>query len=713
MSTIIPRLVFGTDEYDVNNNHDKDSDNDQDDGHRSARSQWSTESSYIGIDSPRSVSSNSSLKSNNNLQIIVDKTLSPGASPRTSPYSSPRLEDSNNEISNRTLEPKNDIATPQHQLFIRTPSSNNNSYNNRRRPSLNNNKSNNNYSGNSTTTMKEWMENYAKDGIYLMAIGVLFLNFCDEDDEYILNVENFHALIVKLQLMHDATSILEEKNPSTPKKELLTPTSALLSSRKSSIESEEDLVAAFVTRNLPYTPFRHELKPLLNTLDRDGDGSVTYSELKDWIKRGMCMPEDKLEKFRASGNTERKLVSFLENIMDLCHSIAANLHDDLYAHDRLGQAKLDRSSFIDILNTGARMSKEFVKKKHVKQFLISRDLKWINEETLANLCGEAMEHYLEKLERNSTNRRSKRKQRLERQKQRRRHRSRKQQQHNKKKKKVKDSHKDYRSNSNSSSSSDNDSSTSDESDTSDSEADLDEYEIEEKRKEAKVFSLLRKLAFKHVNKAIEDPIKTSLCQDVKAIVEEIESRRSLKLLVTPTSTEEEEEEPTSSEMSKSSEDGDGSEEGIYDRKRRLSNSTGNSKTPKMGNRDTRIVQLSPSENNKRRQGMQRRWSNFFTKPPPPVTKPGSKTMDSINHMKRRNSRDDIENNRKALEHMMVRSNSKDDGYNNNNVLNNKQQSSEYISEDERDNYNNNNNNTSPSNNRRPSFLRRFSMSKKK
>ena len=53
------------------------------------------------------------------------------------------------------------------------------------------------------------MENYAKDGIYLMAIGVLFLNFCDEDDEYILNVENFHALIVKLQLMHDATSILE------------------------------------------------------------------------------------------------------------------------------------------------------------------------------------------------------------------------------------------------------------------------------------------------------------------------------------------------------------------------------------------------------------------------------------------------------------------------------------------------------------------------
>ena len=65
MSTIIPRLVFGTDEYDVNNNHDKDSDNDQDDGHRSARSQWSTESSYIGIDSPRSVSSNSSLKSNN------------------------------------------------------------------------------------------------------------------------------------------------------------------------------------------------------------------------------------------------------------------------------------------------------------------------------------------------------------------------------------------------------------------------------------------------------------------------------------------------------------------------------------------------------------------------------------------------------------------------------------------------------------------------
>ena len=80
------------------------------------------------------------------------------------------------------------------------------------------------------------------------------------------------------------------------------------------------------------------------------------------------------------------------------------------------------------------------------------------------------------------------------------------------------------------------------------------------QEEKKVISLLRKLAFQYVRKAIEDPFETSTCCDTKAVVEEIESRRSLKLLIS--STEEEEEEPLYSEISKSSEDG--SEEGTSD-----------------------------------------------------------------------------------------------------------------------------------------------------
>ena len=307
MSTVIPRLVFGTGEFE-----DSDSANDKrggdSDGPRSARSQWSTESSYKGIDSPRS-SGNSSPRSSMNdgksstLQIVVDKTLSPGASPRSqysSRQSSPRLDDSTTERS-RTQEPKNDIATPQHNLYIKTPTDT------RRRNSR----------SNDTTSMKDWMENYAQDGVFLIALGVIFAKFCEDDGA--LSVGGFHRLIVELQLMHDATSLLEEKSPGTPKSLLqLTP----LSRRKSSIESEEDQVAAFVTRNLQHLPFQHELVPLLETLDRDGDGSVTFSELREWIKRGMCMPEAKLEHFRASGDIERKLVSFLENVLDLSHAVS-------------------------------------------------------------------------------------------------------------------------------------------------------------------------------------------------------------------------------------------------------------------------------------------------------------------------------------------------------------------------------------------------------
>ena len=85
--------------------------------------------------------------------------------------------------------------------------------------------------------------------------------------------------------------------------------------------------------------------------------------------------------------------------MDLSHAASDNLHDDLYAHDRMGLAKLDRDGFIDILNSGARLSREFIKKKHVKEFLRNRGLKWVNEETLSHLCGEAIESQLEEFER--------------------------------------------------------------------------------------------------------------------------------------------------------------------------------------------------------------------------------------------------------------------------------------------------------------------------
>ncbi len=664
MSTIIPRLIFGTDEYDDNANNCSD---DSHGGQSSARSKWSTESSYKGIDSPRSSSHNSGYESprsnNHGLQIVVDKTLSPGASPRVSPYSSrqnsPRgLEDSNNEISYSTLEPKNDIATPQHKLFIQTPTSSNNSNGYRRRPpslTINSKTYNANiYSGNATVTMKEWMENYAKDGIFFMTMGVLFLNFCDNAEEYTLNVDNFHALIIKLQLMHDSVSILEQQNPVSPKSALGLGASPL-ARRKSSVESEEDLVALFVTRNLPYTPFRHELKPLVATLDCDGDDCITFSELKDWVQRGMCMPEDKLEKFRTSGNTERKLVSFLENIMDLCHTVASNLHDDLYAHDRLGAAKLDRSGFIDILNTGARMSKDFVKKKHVKRFLASRNLKWINEETLANLCGAAMGNYLEKLERSTKTKRNKRKQRLQRRNQ----------------------HRRRKKNRNSSSESSSSESSSSE-EESDSEEDLDEDEIEEKRKEDKVFLLLRKLAFKHVNKALEDPISTSPCQDIQAIMEEVESRRSLKLFVSST---EEEDEPAFSEVSKSSEEG--SDEGAHDNRR-------------VSKTDSRVIQLSTSDNSKRRQGMQRRWTTFFSSNSPATKqKPGTRVMDSVRS--KHQSQGDIAKNRAALERVILHPSSTNDNSNLSNYNDRKQQVM----------------NDKVSSGKRSSFLRRFSMSKKK
>jgi hypothetical protein len=670
MSTIIPRLVFGTDEYDDTANKSSD---DSHGGQCSARSKWSTESSYKGIDSPRSSSQNSgydSPRSNNGaLQIVVDKTLSPGASPRVSPcssrHNSPRgLEDSNNEMNYSTLEPKNDIATPQHKLIIQTPTSSNHNNGYRRRPpslTINNKTYNANmYSGNASVSMKEWMENYAKDGIFLMTMGVLFLNFCDDDDEaYTLNVENFHALVIKLQLMHDSISILQQQNPVSPKSALgLGPSP--LSRRKSSVESEEDLVALFVTRNLPYTPFRHELKPLIATLDRDGDGSVTFSEIKDWVNRGMCMPEDNLEKFRASGDTERKLVSFLENVMDLCHTVASNLHDDLYAHDRLGAAKLDRSGFIDILNTGARLSKDFAKKKHVKRFLASRNLKWINEEALANLCGAAIGSYLEKLERNAKRKRNKRKQRLQRQNRRR-----------------------HRNSSSSDESSSSDSSSSEE--ESDSEEDLDADEIEEKRKEEKVFRLLRKLAFKHVNKAIEDPIKTSPCQDVQAIMEEVESRRALKLFVSST---EEEDEPAFSEISKSSEDG--SDEGTHDN-RRLSKTMTN-KSREM-NGDSRIIQLSSSDDRREGMRMQRRWTTFFSQnSTKPIKRPGKNVMDSVSS--KHQSQDNIEKSRIALEQTFLHASSTPNVNNNNNG---KQQV----------------NDNGARNGNRSSFLRRFSMSKKK
>eukprot|EP00943_MAST-04B_sp_MAST-4B-sp1_P000696 g696.t1 len=670
MSTIIPRLVFGTDEYDDNANKSSD---DSHGGQSSARSKWSTESSYKGIDSPRSSSQNSGYESprsnNGGLQIVVDKTLSPGASPRLSPYSSrqnsPRgLEDSNNESNYNTLEPKNDIATPQHKLIIQTPTSSNHNNGYRQRPpslTINNKTYNANmYSGNSSVTMKEWMENYAKDGIFVMTMGVLFLNFCDDDEAYVLNVENFHALTIKLQLMNDSISILKQQNPVSPKSAFgLGPSP--LSRRKSSVESEEDLVALFVTRNLPYTPFRHELKPLIATLDRDGDGSVTFSEINDWVKRGMCMSEEKLEKFRASGDTERKLVSFLENIMDLCHTVASNLHDDLYAHDRLGAAKLDRSGLIDILNTGARLSKDFVKKKHVRRFLASRNLRWINEETLANLCGAAIGSYLEKLERKAKRKRNKQKQRLQRQNRRRGR---------------------HRNSSDESSSSDSSSSG----EESDSEEDLNENEIEEKRKEEKVFRLLRKLAFKHVNKAIEDPINTSPCQDVQAIMEEVESRRALKLFVSST---EEEDEPAFSEISKSSEDG--SDEGTNDNWR-LSKTMSN-RSHKM-NGDSRIIQLSPSDNTKRREGvyMQRRWTTFFSSnSKKTIKKPGKKAMDSVS--RKHQSQDNIAKSRAALEQKLLYANSTPTANNNNGkqqVIDNK-----------------------ASNGNRSSFIRRFSMSKKK
>lgn len=604
MSTVIPRLVFGTGEFE-----DSDSANEKHGGSSDVRSQWSTESSYKGIDSPRSARSSGNDSKSSALQIVVDATLSPGASPR-SPYSSrqnsPRLDDSVTERS-RTQEPKNDTATPQHNLYIKTPT----------------NAGRRNLHKNDKTSMKEWMENYAQDGVFVMALGVAFAKFCDDDG--VLDVSGFHRLIIELQLMHDAVSLLEEKSPGTPKSLLqLTP----LSRRKSSIESEEDQVAAFVTRNLQHLPFQHELIPLLETLDRDGDGSVTYSELREWIKRGMCMPEAKLERFRASGNIERKLVSFLENIMDLSHSVSDNLHDDLYAHDRMGTAKLDRNGFIDILNGGARLSREFIKKKHAKEFLRNRGLKWINEETLSHLCAEAVGSQLEEYERRY--KRSCRKRRKSSRKNRR---------------NRKDTDSDYSTDS-----------ESEESDLSSSDDEVDGKSYEERRREKKVISLLRKLSFKYVKKAMEDPLETSTCRDNKAVVEEIESRRSLKLQISSTE-EEEEEEPLFSEISKSSEDG--SEEGISDASNRIrkqfsgpNDSHAHKKRADYG-KQKRSTQLFPAKDIETKVVIQRRWTNFFSSPtenPSHLPKPGSKTMDSVINM-RRSSRNefDIEKNRKALE----------------------------------------------------------------
>ena len=37
--------------------------------------------------------------------------------------------------------------------------------------------------------------------------------------------------------------------------------------------------------------------------------------------------------------------------------------------------------------------------KNVKEFLRNRGLKWVNEETLSHLCGEAIESHLEEFER--------------------------------------------------------------------------------------------------------------------------------------------------------------------------------------------------------------------------------------------------------------------------------------------------------------------------
>ena len=66
----------------------------------------------------------------------------------------------------------------------------------------------------------------------------------------------------------------------------------------------------------------------------------------------------------------------------------------------MGLAKLDREGFIDMLNSGAsRIIEGIHQEKTCERILRNRGLKWVNEETLSHLCGEAIESYLEEFER--------------------------------------------------------------------------------------------------------------------------------------------------------------------------------------------------------------------------------------------------------------------------------------------------------------------------
>ena len=391
MSTHIPRLLFG---LPLGGGDDDGASTDSSGGHRgggcsSARSDWSTESSGTGLVSPdrspvhsRAGSPRLSPRGRGGLQIVVDQTFSPGGSPYNSDYNSDGgagpggIEDSWHE-DGKVEEPYNATATP----VAATPS------------------------GTKSRRAVTAFVDGSQDGVLTMALHALFQE-CSANG-HSLTAEEFHHLFVQSQMRRaggvqsthlsrrgSSDSSVASANMPTPS-QMMPGSPKRLKSRSSSVESEEDIVAAYVSRHLHELPFLHEVSPLFEALDRDGDHYVDFDELANWVRKGLRMQEEKLETFRASGVTEGKLVLFLESIIDFCHEVASNVHDEVYEHDRHGSARLDREGFIDVLNRGAKKTKEFVQKKHVKEYMRFREVKWITEDTLCNLCEEALDDLYE------------------------------------------------------------------------------------------------------------------------------------------------------------------------------------------------------------------------------------------------------------------------------------------------------------------------------
>ena len=518
MSQHIPKLLFGLTggaDSDSSEGSDSGSARNNRSGFSSSRSEWSTESSsgrsplHSNTASPRG-------SPRSGLQIVVDKSRSPGTSPRS-------------EYEDEALEPYNATATPSNKtpnLKLRMGHGRQIIFSESSAP---------------------YTKHGTQAGVLTIAMYALFQDV--SEDGVTLTVDQFHHLMIRAQ-MHQAGADIELHDilPSSPLASLAVsspfaksaksigfdspssdrnkPTRLSLQARSSSIASDEDVIAKYVTEYLRQLPFRHEILPLLKALDLDGDGLIDFHELTDWVQKGLQMNDGKLERYRASGATESKLVGFLENVVDLCRGVAGHLHDDLYSHDRHGSARLDRNGFIDIVNTKATLKKEFMRSTTIKGFLAERSLKWITEEKLGNLCGDAIErHYHE------TKAKSERQLRRKTSKPRRGSKT-APKEYGQKRSGLRESESEYDSSSSSSGGSESD-------------------DDDDERWEENVYKLLYRLGTDYGVKGIREGIDKLTIDDPSMVADEIESRRTLKLSISTEDEEESEQEPDDSSKSSS------------------------------------------------------------------------------------------------------------------------------------------------------------------